>query len=73
MNAALTFHTSYADDGALLITTEPLFHNTDSTDVWDHVTVREANEKNITFEDEFRPFAYHLTWPTEVLDPLRPW
>ena len=67
------FETTYDEEGTLRIVTEPLFHNTDSTDVWDHVTVREANEKNITFEDEFRPFAYHLTWPTEVLDPLRPW
>ena len=64
------FHTSYAADGTLLITTEPLFNDTGTTAIWNHITVREANQKNLTFESE--PFAYHFTWPAEVLDPLQP-
>jgi hypothetical protein len=67
------FDASYDEDGTLLVVTEPLYHNTDSLDIWDHVTVQDVNEKNITFEAEHEPFSYHLTWPTEVLDPLRPW
>ena len=67
------FDASFDEDGNLLIVTEPLYHDTDSLDIWDHVTVQDVNEKNITFEAEHEPFSYHLTWPTEVLDPLRPW
>ena len=67
------FNATYDEEGALLIVTESLYHDTDTTDVWNHFTVREVDEKNITFEDEHEPFAYHFTWPAEVLDPLRPW
>ena len=67
------FKTTYDEEGALLIVTESLYLDTDTTDVWNHFTVREVDEKNITFEDEHEPFAYHFTWPAEVLDPLRPW
>ena len=67
------FDASCDEDGTLLVITEPLYHDTDSLDIWDHVTVQDVNERNITFETEHEPFSYYLTWPTEVLDPLRPW
>ena len=67
------FNATYDEEGDLLIVTESLYLDTDTIDVWNHFTVREVDEKNITFEDEHEPFAYHFTWPAEVLDPLRPW
>ena len=38
-----------------------LDYDTDTANVWHHVTVRKVDEKNITFEDEHKPFAYHFT------------
>ena len=60
----------YDEEGALLIVTESLYLDIETFDLWNHVTTQEADRKNRTFEDE--PFSYQITWPAEVLDPLRP-
>ena len=65
------FDASYDEEGALLIVTESLYLDIETFDLWNHVTTQEADRKNLTFEDE--PFSYQITWPAEVLDPLRPW
>ena len=65
------FDASYDEEGALLIVTESLYLDIETFDLWNHVTTQEADRKNRTFEDE--PFSYQITWPAEVLDPLRPW
>ena len=65
------FEVSFDEEENLFLVTEQLYQDTDTTTLWDYVTVKEANRKGLTFDLE--PFSYHFTWPAEVLDPLRPW
>ena len=65
------FEVSFDEEGNLFLVTEKLYHNIETTTLWNYVTVQEANQKGLTFD--LKPFSFHVTWLTEVLDPLRPW